>query len=119
MKLIELLVKKQLNWRFQKLTKVGLFARDVVPIKVWGEKKARLALLCESKKQVFAVVCVNTGKADTPIFTLLGHYLQAPQGIVLNKKNYLVELTGQYEGLQVPLIVAENVSAKKAASNVN
>lgn len=117
MNLINYLDEKQLNLHFQKLVKSGLLARDVVAVQVLGEKKERLALLCKSKKQVYVVICVNTKKTDiTSIFTLLGYYLQAPKGAVLNKKQDWVSLSGQYEGLKAPLVIAEDVTVKKALS---
>lgn len=102
------------NSRFQKLVKAGLLARDVFPVQIWGEKKERLALLCVSGEKAFAVICVNTKKSDViSIFTLLGHYLQAPKGAVLNKKQDWVSLSGQYEGLKAPLVIAEDVSIRE------
>ncbi|AUJ28727.1 hypothetical protein [Lactobacillus helveticus] len=40
-----------------------------------------------SGEKAFAVICTNTNKkADvTSIFILLGHYLQAKNGIILNR----------------------------------
>lgn len=106
-----------INLRFQKLVRDGLLARDVVAVQVLGEKKERLALLCKSKKQVYVVICVNTKKTDiTSIFTFIGHYLQAKKGVVLNKKQDWqdwVELSGHYEGLRAPLVVAEDVSIRE------
>ncbi|MBC9721991.1 MAG: hypothetical protein H9W82_12005 [Lactobacillus sp.] len=121
MDLINSLAKKLLNLRFQKLVKEGLLARDVVPVQTLSEKKERLALLCESKKQVYAVICVNTKKTDntTHLFTLLGHYLQAKRGVVLNNKQDWVFLSGHYEGLRAPLVVAEDVSARSWANHAS
>ncbi len=111
MKLIDYLAEKQLDLRFKKLVKAGLLARDVVVVQLLGEKRKRLALLCKSKKQVYAVICVNAKKTDntTHLFTLLGHYLQAKRGVVLNNKQDWVFLSGHYEGLRAPLVVAEDV----------
>lgn len=106
------------NSRFQKLVKAGLLARDVFPVQIWGEKKERLALLCVSGEKAFAVICTNTKKTDiTSIFTLVGHYLQAKNGIVLGSKSDWVELSGHYYGLKAPLVVAEDVSVRKVAPN--
>jgi hypothetical protein len=116
------LAKKLLNLRFQKLVRDGLLARDVVAVQVLGEKKERLALLCKGKKQVYAVICVNTKKTDAgfvSILTLIGHYLQAKKGVVLNKKQDWVELSGHYEGLRAPLVVAEDVSARSWANHAS
>lgn len=114
---IEFLLANHENSRFQKMTRSGLIARDVVAVKVLDEKKERLALLCKSKKQVYVVICVNTKKTEktdvTSIFTLLGHYLQAKNGIILDRKSEWVELSGRYEGLRAPLVVAENVSIRE------
>jgi hypothetical protein len=120
MDLIDSLAKKLLNLRFQKLVRDGLLARDVVAVQVLGEKKERLALLCKGKKQVYAVICVNTKKTDAvSIFTLIGHYLQAEKGVVLNKEQDWVELSGHYEGLRAPLVVAEDVSARSWANHAS
>lgn len=114
MTLIDSLANRKMDSSFQKLIKSGLVARDVVPVQILGEKKARLALLCESKKQVYAVICVSTTKTDAvSIFTLLGHSLQAKRGVISGK----VRLSNQYEGLDALLVVAEDVSVKKAGSN--
>lgn len=118
MNLINYLAEKQLNLHFQKLVKSGLLARDVVAVQVLGEKKERLALLCKSKKQVYVVICVNAKKTDiTSIFILLGHYLQAKNGIVLGSKSDWVDLSGRYEGLRAPLVVAEDVSIRKVGND--
>lgn len=112
------LAEKQLNSRFQKLVKSGLLARDVVAVQVLGEKKERLALLCVNGEKVFAVVCTNTNKkAGVSIFTLVGHYLQAKNGIVLGSKSDWVELSGHYYGLKAPLVVAEDVSIRKVGND--
>lgn len=109
-----------INLRFQKLVRDGLLARDVVAVQVLGEKKERLALLCKSKKQVYAVICVNTKKSDViSIFTFIGHYLQAKKGVVLSKKQEWVSLSGRYEGLRAPLVVAEDVSARSWANHAS
>ena len=113
MTLIDSLANRKMDSSFQKLIKSGLVARDVVPVQILGEKKARLALLCESKKQVYAVICVNAKKSDViSIFTFIGHYLQAKKGVVLSKKQEWVSLSGRYEGLRAPLVVAEDVGIK-------
>lgn len=119
MKLVERLIIARENARFQKLVKQGLFARDVVAVRVLGEKKERLALLCVNGEKVFAVVCTNIDKKAgvTSIFTLLGHYLQAKNGIALESKSDLVELSGNYYGLKAPLVVAEDVSIRKVGND--
>lgn len=118
MNLINYLAEKQLDLRFKKLVKAGLLARDVFPVQILGEKKERLALLCVNGEKVFAVVCTNTNKkAGVSIFTLVGHYLQAPKGAVLNKKQDWVSLSGQYEGLKAPLVIAEDVSIRNVSDN--
>ena len=116
---IESLLVNHENSRFQKLLKEGLLARDVVPIQILGEKKERLALLCLNGEKAFAVVCTNTNKkADVnSIFTLLGHYLQAKNGIILDRKSEWVELSGDYYGLKAPLVVADDVSIRKVVNN--
>lgn len=120
MKLVEKLIIARENARFQKLVKQGLLARDAVAVRIMGEKKERLALLCKSKDQVFVVVCASIQKADYPsIFTLLGHDLQAKKGIVLSKKKDWVSLSGCYEGLKAPLVVAEDVSARSWANHAS
>lgn len=120
MDLIDSLAKKLLNLRFQKLVRDGLLARDVVAVQLLGEKRKRLALLCKSKKQVYAVICVNAKKSDViSIFTFIGHYLQAKKGVVLSKKQEWVSLSGRYEGLRAPLVVAEDVSARSWANHAS
>lgn len=120
MKLIDYLAEKQLDLRFKKLVKAGLLARDVVAVQLLGEKRKRLALLCKSKKQVYAVICVNAKKSDViSIFTFIGHYLQAKKGVVLSKKQEWVSLSGRYEGLRAPLVVAEDVSARSWANHAS
>lgn len=119
MKLVERLIIARENARFQKLVKQGLFARDVVAVRVLGEKKERLALLCVNGEKVFAVVCTNIDKKAgvTSIFTLLGHYLQAKNVIALESKSDWVELSGNYYGLKAPLVVAEDVSIRKVGND--
>jgi hypothetical protein len=119
MNFFEKLVLAREHNRFQMLLKTGLRARDVVPVRIFGEKKERLALLCVNGEKVFAVICTNTNrKADsTSIFTLLGHYLQAKNGIVLGSKSDWVELSGNYYGLKAPLVVAEDVSIRKVGND--
>lgn len=115
---IESLLVNHENSRFQKLLKEGLLARDVVPIQILGEKKERLSLLCVNGEKVYVVICVNTKKTDiTSIFILLGHYLQAKNGIVLGSKSDWVDLSGRYEGLRAPLVVAEDVSIRKVGND--
>lgn len=117
MHFFETLVIAREHSRFRKLLKSGLRARDVVPVKILGEKKERLALLCEGKKQVFAVICVSDTKTDfASIFTLLGSYLQASEGLIFDKRSDWVELSGAYEGLRAPVIIARNVTKKVPTS---
>lgn len=113
---IDLLAEKRLDARFQKLVQKGLLARDVVPIKLDGEDKERLALLCTCKKDVYAVVCVGKKQAGiiSP-FELLGNFVQAKKGVVVSKKSEWVKLSGHYEGLNAPLIVAQDVTVKLSA----
>lgn len=69
-------------------------------------------------EKVYVVICVNTKKTDiTSIFILLGHYLQAKNGIVLGSKSDWVDLSGRYEGLRAPLVVAEDVSIRKVGND--
>lgn len=113
MNFFEKLILAREHNRFQMLLKTGLRARDVVPVRIFGEKKERLALLCEGKKQVFTVICVSDTKTDiTSIFTLLGQYLQASEGLIFDKRSDWIELSGAYEGLRSPVIIAKNVSKK-------
>lgn len=108
---IDSLAEKRLNVRFQKLVRDGLLARDVVPVKLENEAKARLALLCVCDDEVFAVICVNTRKtSNISIFELLGHNLQASKGII--SKNSWVSLSGEYQGLKAPLVIAQDVAIR-------
>ena len=109
-------IEKRLNARFQKLVKRGLFARDVVPVQLENEERKRLALLCVCGDEVFAVICVNTKKTSNfSLFELLGYNLQAPKGIV-NKSSWVL-LSGAYEGLKAPLVVAQDVTVKPASKS--
>ena len=117
MNFFETLIIAREHSRFQKLVKKGLRARDVVTVRIFGEKKERLALLCEGKKQVFTVICVSDTKKDfASIFTLLGSCLQAPEGLIFDKRSDWVELAGAYEGLRSPVIIARNVTKKVPTS---
>lgn len=103
-------IEKRLNARFQKLVASGLYARDVVAVKLRNEERERLALLCVCKKQVYVVVSVNNKKANSlSYFEMLGHNVQSKKGIILEKKNNWIELHGSYEGYKAPLIVAQDV----------
>lgn len=116
MKFIDSLIIARENRRFQKLTRSGLIARDLVAIRVFNETRERLALLCEANGRVYAVVCVNT-KVPAPMF--VGHALEAKTGVVLDKKHDWVFLSGHYEGLKAPLVVAEDVSARSWANHAS
>lgn len=107
MKFIESLLSTRENARFQKLVKMGLVARDLIAVRVFAEKRERLALLCEASGKAYAVVCVNS---SIPVPMLVGHALKAKTGVVLDKKNDWVELSGSYEGLKAPLVVVEDCS---------
>ena len=104
-------IEKSLNAKFQKIVKRGLLARDVVPIKLEDETRARLALLCVCENTVYAVVCV--GKKPISLFELLGNFIQAQEGVILKQKSNWIELYGSYAGLKAPLVVAKDVSIKR------
>lgn len=114
MKLVEHLIIARENARFQKLTRSGLIARDLVAVKVLDENCERLALLCKANGRIYAVVCVNS---SIPAPMLVGHALKAKTGVVLDKKPDWVQLSGHYEGLKAPLVVAEDVGIEKGAFN--
>ena len=113
-KFVEALLVARENERFQKLVKMGLVARDLVAVRVFAEKRERLALLCEASGKAYAVVCVNS---SIPVSMLVGHALKAKTGVVLDKKPDWVQLSGHYEGLKAPLVVAEDVSIRKMSDN--
>ena len=103
-------IEKRLNARFQKLVKRGLLARDVDAVKLSGETRDRLVLLCVCNNEAYAVVCTDTHKTSSPsYFGLLGHYIKAKKAIVSNE---LVELRGRYEGYEAHLIVAQDVAIR-------
>ena len=107
------MTKKRLNRRFQKLVKAGLFAREVDAVKLAGEKRERPVLLCTCKNEVYAVVSVNSKKISSlSYFKMLGHYVQAPQGVVLDEKSDLIELHGTYAGYKAHLVIAQDVTIK-------
>lgn len=106
MKFIESLLITRENARFQKLVETGLVARDLVAIRVFNEPRERLALLCKANGRIYATVCVNS---SVPVSMLVGHALQAKRGVVLDRKPDWVQLSGSYEGLKAPLVVAEDV----------
>lgn len=103
-------IEKRLNARFQKLVASGLYARDVVAVKLRNEERERLALLCVCKKKVYVVVSVNSKKVNSlSYFEMLGHNVQAKKGVILEKKSNWIELNGEYEGYKAPLIVVQDV----------
>lgn len=105
------LIEKRLNARFQKLVNAGLLARDVTAVKLSGEARKRLVLLCTCNHEVYAVVCTNTHKANSiSYFELLGSYIKAQKGIV---EPNLVALHGTYEGYQAHLVIAQDVAIRK------
>lgn len=106
-------IEKRLNARFQKLVASGLYARDVVAVKLRNEERERLALLCVCKKKVYVVVSVNSKKTNSlSYFEMLGHNVQSKKGVILEKKDNWIELHGSYEGYKAPLIVAQDVEIK-------
>ena len=105
------LIEKRLNARFQKLVNAGLLARDVTAVKLSGEARKRLVLLCTCNHEVYAVVCTNTHKANSiSYFETLGHYITARKAVVSND---LIALRGMYEGYQAYLIIAQDVAIRK------
>lgn len=103
-------IEKRLNARFQKLVKRGLLARDVDAVRLSGETRDRLVLLCVCNNEVYAVVCTNTHKTSSlSYFEMLGHYITARKAVVSNN---LIELKNHYEGYQAHLIVAQDVAIR-------
>lgn len=90
---------------FKKIVHDGLVAKDVVAVKVNGEKRELLAILCESlmDKKVYAVI---QRKKPVQAFFVLGCCIDADAGDIL--KDW-VTLDDKYLNLKAPGIVVDGL----------